>query len=359
MASCFGNENIMIDQLNQETLKKELNTLTLVQLIFKWRLPLFIITLAAIIAAIVFSSPFFIKPKYKSTVIIFPVATSSISKVLISHNTGIKEDILGIGEEEQAEQMLQILNSNLIRDKIIEKYNLIDHYQIDRKSKYLYTKLHREYENNVKFRRTEYMAVKITVFDTDPQIAADIANDITSLVDSTINFMQKERAMMAFQIVEQEYASLKAEVEGIVDSLRTLGSKGVHDFERQSEVLNQQLAIALAQNNQAAIRILQPKLDTIGKYGGAYLSLKNALEFKTEQLTLLKTKYQEAKVDAEQFLPQKFIVNSAYKAEKKSYPIRWIILVVATFIVFFTAVLTIIITENYTKLQLKKNFSSQ
>lgn len=349
----------MIDQLNQESLKKELNSVTLVQLIYKWRLPLVIITAIAIVAAIIFSSPFFIKPKYKSTVIMFPVATGSISKVLISPASGIKEDILGIGEEEQAEQMLQLLNSNLIMDRIIEKYNLIEHYRIDPNSKYLYTRLHKEYENNVKFRRTEYMAVKVTVLDTDPQMAADIANDIAALVDSVKNHIQRERAYMAYQIVEREYNSLKAEVDEIVDSLRSLGKRGIHDYERQSEVLNQQLAITISQNNQQAIRILQQKLDTIGKYGGTYMSLKNALEFKTEQLTLLKTKYQEAKVDAEQFLPQKFVVNNAYKAERKSYPIRWIILVVTAFIVFFTAVLAIIIIENYTKLQLKKNFSSQ
>ncbi|NTV83841.1 MAG: hypothetical protein HGA23_06010 [Bacteroidales bacterium] len=328
----------MIDQLNQESLKKELNSLNLLQLLFKWKWPLAIITLAAIIAAVVFSSPYFLKPKYKSTVIMFPVATNSISKVLISQNAGIKEDILGIGEEEQAEQMLQLLNSNLIRDRIVTKYNLLEHYNIPQNSKFKYTRLFREYENNIKFRRTEYMAVKITVFDTDPQIAADIANDIAALLDSTKNLMQKERALKAFKIVENEYVALQSEIQTIVDSLQWLGRKGINDYERQSEVLNLQLAIAISQNNQHAIKLMQQKLDTIGKYGGTFLSLKNALEFKTEQLILLKTKYQESKVDAEEFLPQKFVVNSAYKAEKKSYPIRWIILVVTVFIVFFTAV---------------------
>ena len=202
------------------------------------------------------------------------------------------------------------------------------------------------------------MAVKITVFDTDPKMAADMANDIAALLDSTKNFMQKERAVKAFRIVETEY-KLLAEISPSLIPCSSSEVRGVNDYERQSEVLNQQLAIAISQNNQHAIKVLQQKLDTIGKYGGNFLSLKNALEFKTEQLTLLKTKYQEAKVDAEQFLPQKFIVNSAYKAEMKSYPIRWIILVVTVFIVFFTSVLTIIIVENYTKLQLKKNFGSQ
>ncbi len=349
----------MTDQLNQESFKKELNSLNLLHLLYKWRFPLIIITAVSIAAAAFFSSPLFIKPQYKSSVIMFPVATNSISKVLISPNSGIKEDILGIGEDEQAEQMLQMLNSNYIRDRIIEKYNLMEHYDIPPDSKYKFTRLQRQYENNVKFRRTEYMAVKITVFDTDPQMAADMANDIASLLDSTRNFMQKERAVKAFQIVDQEYRSLENEVNGIVQSLRYLGSKGINDYERQAEVLNQQLVISLAQNNKYAVKAIQQKLDTLGKYGGEFLSLKDGLEFKTEQLTLLKTKYQEAKVDAEQFLPQKFIVNSAYKAEVKSYPIRWIILVVTAFIVFFTAVLIIIIVENYTKLQLKKNSGSQ
>jgi hypothetical protein len=255
--------------------------------------------------------------------------------------------------------MLQMLNSNMIRDRIIQKYNLLGHYRIPQDAKYKYTRLHKEYENNVKFRRTEYMAVKITVFDTDPQVAADMANDIAALLDSTRNHMQKERAVKAFAIVDEEYRNLEGEVAGIVQSLRFLGGKGVNDYERQSEVMNQQLGIAISQNNQHAMKAIQQKLDTLGKYGGEFLSLKNALEFKTEQLTLLKTKYQEAKVDAEQFLPQKFIVNSAYKAEVKSYPIRWIILVVTAFIVFFTALLTIVIVENYSKLQLKKNFGSQ
>jgi hypothetical protein len=349
----------MAEQFDQESFRKELNSVNLMYLIIKWKLPLFIITALAIVAATIFSSPWFIKPKYKSSVIMFPVATNSISKVLISQNSGIKEDILGIGEEEQAEQMLQMLNSNMIRDRIVQKYNLLEHYKIPSDSRHKYTRLVNEFENNVKFRRTEYMAVKITVFDTDPQMAADMANDIAALLDSTRNFMQKERAVKAFAIVDQEYRNLESEVNGIVQSLKYLGSKGVNDYERQSEVLNQQLAIAIAAGNQRAVNAIQQKLDTIGKYGGEFLSLKDGLEFKTEQLTLLKTKYQEAKVDAEQFLPQKFIVNSAYKAEVKSYPIRWIILVVTAFIVFFTALLVIVIVENYSKFQSKKNSSSQ
>lgn len=341
-------------ELNPDNLNKEFNSANLFLFHYKWRYPLIIFTALAFLASIIFSSPLFITPKYKSTVILFPVATNSVSKVLISQNSGVKEDILGIGEEEQAEQMLQILNSNMIRDKIIEKYGLLEHYGIDPGAKFKNTRLYNKYEENVKFRRTEYMAVKITVFDSDAQMAADIANDIAALLDSTKNAMQRDRAMMAFRIVEKEYHNLEMEVSDIVDSLRFLGKIGVNDYERQSEVLNQQLAIAISNSNQSAVRILQNKLDTLGKYGGVFLSLKNMLEFKTEQLALLKAKYQEARMDSEQSLPQKFVVNSAYKAEKKSYPIRWIIVVVTTFSTFFLTLLVALIVENLTQVTLKK-----
>ncbi len=341
----------MIKYLNGN---KEFDNSNLIVFFYKWRKPLIFVTLLALVASIIFSSPWFITPQYKSTVIMFPVATNSVSKVLISQNSPIKADILGFGEEEQAEQLLQILNSNLIRDKIIAKYNLLDHYGIRPDARYKNTKLFREYENNVKFRRTEYLAVKITVFDKDPQMAADIANDIAAMVDVVKNQMQRERAQMAFEIVEEEYNGSLADVQSIVDSIGVLGQMGVNDYERQSEVFNQQLAIAIRNNDKSGVRELEKKLTLIGQYGGTLLSLKNALEFKTEQLTLLKAKYREAKVDAEHELPQKFIVNSAYKAEQKSYPIRSIIVIISVFSAIFLTILVILFIENFSKIDLKK-----
>ncbi|MBU2651308.1 MAG: hypothetical protein KKA81_10265 [Bacteroidetes bacterium] len=319
--------------------------------LYKWRKPLIIVIVVTIAASLLFSSPWFITPKYKSSVILFPVATNSVSKVLISQNSGIKEDILGFGEEEQAEQMLQILNSNRIRDEIINKYDLANHYGLEPGSRYRMTRLIREYESNITFRRTEYMAVKISVLDKDPVMAANIANSIAELLDSAKNQMQKERAKMALAIVDKEYSELETEIKNIVDTLKAIGRKGVHDYESQSEVLNQQLAIAIAKGDNTAIRALEKKLEVLAEYGSTSLSLKNALEYKTEQVTLLKAKLEEARVDAEQELPQKFIVNSAFPAEKKSYPIRWIIVVVSIFSTFMISVLVILAIENLYRLK--------
>ncbi len=135
-----------------------------------------------------------------------------------------------------------------------------------------------------------------------------------------------------------------------------IGRLGVNDYESQSEVINQQLAIALRNGDMGAVRALEGRLNVLAEYGGSFLSLKNTLEFKSEQLTLLKAKYQEAKMDALSELPQKFVVNSAYKAEKKSYPIRWIIVVITALSSLLLAVLVLIIIENFARIK-KKSLS--
>jgi len=309
------------------------------QIVIKYKKHLAIIGVAAIILSVIFSSPFFITPLYKSTVILYPTASKSISKALLSETSGNQKDILEFGEEEQTEQMLQILNSNRIMDRVIKKYNLLEHYGISPNARYKMTQLYKEYESNFKFRRTEYMAVKISVFDKDPQLAADMANEIAELVDSTINQMQKKVARKAFEIVKNEYFKLQNEVKVKEDSMTVLRELGVHDYESQAEMFNRQLAIEMAKGNNDGVRRLQKKLEVLAKYGGPYVSLRDALEYDKKQLSQVKAKYEEAKVDATENLPHKFIVSSAYKAEKKSYPIRWLIVMISTVSALFLAIL--------------------
>ncbi|NQU35927.1 MAG: hypothetical protein HQ521_22075 [Bacteroidetes bacterium] len=324
---------------SQNQIHKPFLSGVLMQVVYAYKKHLTIIGLIAIILSAVFSGSYFITPLFKSTVILYPTASNSISKVLLSNNFNNSKDILEFGEIEQTEQMLQVLNSNKIRDRIISKYQLLEHYNIPADSKFKMTQLYDEYESNFVFRRTEFMAVKITVFDRNPKLAANMANDVGELVDSTINQMQKKIAVKAFSIVEGEYNKLKNEIKIKEDSLTVLREFGVHDYESQSEMFNRQLAIEMAGGNRESIKRLENKLDILAKYGGPYVSLRDALEHDKKQLSQLKARYEEAKVDAQESLPHTFVINTAYKAEKKTYPIRWLIVVISTFTTLLLAVI--------------------
>ena len=332
----------MMDKKVQAT--SDFNSLNVLFFIYKWRKPLILVGIAAFIISCIVALT--IKEKYKSTVILFPATTNSISKALLTENNSKQEDVLQFGEEEEAEQMLQILNSDEIRTRICEKYNLMEHYGIDPTDKLKRTKLYDEFQSNMTFKRTEYMSVKIEVMDNDPELASLMANDIAALHDSTKIRIQRDRAMRSLKIVEQEYLQKVQDVKSGVDSMQVLNSYGIYDYESQSEVTSQQYAIALAKGDQRAVNVLEEKLKIIGKYGGAYVSLRENLYMQRKQLNLLKTKYEEVKVDATEVLPQKFVVSHAFPAEKKSYPVRWIIVVVSTFATVLAAIIAILLLEN-------------
>jgi hypothetical protein len=322
---------------------KDFNSLNLLAFIYKWRKQLIYVGIAAAITSSIAS--FMITPKYKSTVIMFPTQTSSISKALLSENNG-KDDILKFGEEEEAEQMLQILNSDDIKARISSQFNLMQHYDIDTTDVYKYTKLFEEYKDNISYERTEFMSVKVDVLDKDPKIASAICNEISNLMDSVKNKMQKQRANAGLHIVERSYLALKQEIQGINDSLKVLRLMGINDYETQSQVFNEQYAMAIAKNNTTGARLLEDKLKVLSMYGGAYVSLRELHEEQIKQLALIKAKYEEARVDAEQILSQKFIVNRAVAAEKKAYPIRWLIVVISTTSAILFAFLMLLILEN-------------
>ena len=301
-----------------------------------------ITTALAFISSIIFS--LLIEDKYESSVVLFPSTTTSISRALLNSENDKEKDYLEFGEEEEAEQLIQILKSDDIREHIIEKFDLMNHYDIDPQSKYRKTQLINEYEGNIDFYRTKFMSVKIEVLDTDPQYAADIANEIARMVDVVRNKMLKKVARQAFTIVESEYKNLVSEINLMEDTLNMIRAMGVQDYEKQVEVLSEQYGAALVKGNMKAAKILENKLDTISKYGGKYLSLVQQMEYEREKLSDLRAVYAEARVNAESTIDQKFIVNQAYKSEKAGYPIRWLIVVASTIATFlFTMIVLILI----------------
>ncbi len=191
------------------------------------------------------------------------------------------------------------------------------------------------------------MAVKVTVLDRDPQMAADIANQIADYVDSVKFDMQKERAMQGFKIVEAEYMAKQKELDTMEDSLTRIRNLGVQDYESQAQMLNRQLAKEIAAGNTRAIQNLEDRLKVLAMYGGAYVSLSEKLLNEMKQLSFIKARYDEAKMDATYVIPQKFVVEKAIKAERKSYPIIWIIVLLSTIGSLLTAMLVIALVEKY------------
>lgn len=329
--------------------KRNINSLHLLAFFYKWRKT--IIAVAVLSAISSAGVAYMIPEKFKSTVVLFPAPSVSISKSLMGQNTSPQSDLLRFGEEDDMERMLQVLNSEEIRNRVVSKYKLGEHYGIENDNQFKQTLLRQEYDNNIQFKKTEYMSVKIEVLDRDPQMASNIANDIAALYDSTMVNMKRSRAIDAFKIVQGEYSLLQKEIQSKEDSLHKLMLLGVNDYETQAERMNEALGKAIVEGKTAAAAELEQKIKTLSAYGTSYMALRDNLYRMREQSNLLKEKYEQARVDAEQSLSEKFVVDRAFPAEKKSYPVRWIIVAVATISSLIIALLAIALIENIKRIQ--------
>ena len=311
--------------------------------------------IAAVIAA-VFTGPAFVHPKFKSTVVFYPAANQAASKALVSENTFSESDLLSFGKAAEAEQFLQILQSDVIASKMKEKYNLMAVYGIDPKSRYANTKFGMVFRKNVKSELTKYMSIKVTVLDESPDLAANLANDVVKTMDSLRNAIQKARAQEGLKIVEDDLNDKIHYVEKITDSLKKIAVLGVLKYKEQSDALTTAYSEAVQAGNSRAVTQIEKKMELMAKYGPIQEMLSGELEFETEELVLLRKKFKQAKIDVESNLPNIFIIENAYKAERKSYPKRFNITIFAFMGAFAFTTLLLIFIEQIKRLKAKNIF---
>lgn len=318
----------------------ELNFLDITSIIWLKRRPLIIVSIITVVLSSIFSGPFFIKPKFKSEVIFYPTTINSIGNAMFTDLTQRQADPLAFGEEEEAENALQLLNSSALQGRIVRNFDLMNHYRINSKSPL--TDLAKKMAKNIQFKRTRHLAVSITVLDEDPIKSAEIANGIAILYDSVKTEIQKQVSLEALQIVKDEFKNKEAEVWDLRTRLKELGQKGITNYEEQSRAISEELYKAVS---QAKINSLKKQQNELAKYAGEFTYLNETLILELESLSKLRKRFEKAKVDVEKTLPQKFVLTSASPAEKKSYPIRWLIVLVVTAVVTFSSIVVLLINN--------------
>jgi capsule polysaccharide export protein KpsE/RkpR len=288
------------------------------------RIFIFVGVLSVIISAGV---SLLIDEEFESTVIMFATTQSSIGEQFFEESK--RGDLLAYGEMEDAERLLQLLNSNHVRSQIIKNHHLSEHYGIDLSEAGSKTLLYKEYDSKVGADLTRYGSIKIHVLDTDPIISKDIANDLVFLVDSLANSLRNDRAQNALILAENSYNIAVLDIQLAEDSLGKLHAQGMYNFGAQVEGLTAEYGRAVADNNMKGARILKNDLARISKLANRYNKLINFLAAEYKQLGTLKKRHDLMKVDASTQLPSSLVVDYAEAADKKSYPVRWLIVFVS------------------------------
>ncbi|HAT47811.1 MAG TPA: hypothetical protein DCS71_02695, partial [Flavobacteriales bacterium] len=88
-----------------------------------------------------------------------------------------------------------------------------------------------------------------------------------------------------------------------------------------------------------------------GTMANGYNNLSAYLEAAYEQQSLIKKRVELMRVDAETQLSSSFIVDYASAADKKSKPVRWLIVVMTSFVAVLAAFMAMLAWETLQRTQ--------
>lgn len=329
--------------LNNKSHKFDL--LDIVHFLIRWRKPLLGFSMAgAVIAAV---TSLLLPSKYQSQAVVFPSSNGSFSGAFLSEITSkdINMDPLAFGQEEHAEQLLQILQSDYVRSSVINQFKLMEHYEINPSSKGADLKLAKKYEGNVKIKRNQYTAIEVTVTDKDPQFAADIANAIVAYADSAKTNMLRKYAQKALNDMEIYLAQKAVYIEEVKDSLNSLGAQGIIAPDEQVKGLMEQMVIASTKGDTRTMNMVDERIKKIGALSGDFFKYNRILVEEAQKQADLRKKYEQLKVNVESGLPSNFSVNKAWPPGDRSWPVRWLIVAISTIATFVTAFILLLVYE--------------
>ncbi|MDP4760108.1 MAG: Wzz/FepE/Etk N-terminal domain-containing protein [Crocinitomicaceae bacterium] len=317
----------------------------LIQFIWKNKKPIFIMTGIAAVVSIVVS--FLITPMYLSSAIVFPAASGNVS---FDAQRNVKAAAMDFGEEEQAEQLVQILQSSRIKDRIVKKYHLMADYEIAENDPNKYYKLNKAYYGNFSFNRTRFGSIQIDVLDKDPKKAANMANNIVDLIDTVKNEMIRERTIPAFEINLRKKKQMEHERDSLLTRLEDLAKQGVLPNDVRA-TLYQALVDSKSPVEKTEI---QRKIDINTKFGSVYDGLEYQRNEKIVKIEDFRVSYEQAESDANAQFNHKFVVEKAVVADRKEKPKRMIIVLVSTIGGFIFGLFFLLIQQRIKELKLNE-----
>lgn len=304
------------------------NNRNLLDLVWKWKIHLIIIAVIAGIVSVIFSSPNFIKPKFKSMAIVYPVNLGEYS------------------EESYTEQMLEILNSGDIRDMIIEDFNLDKHYKIDKNYKYYLTAIIGKYSDNVSFRKTENEAVRIEVLDTDPEVAKEMVSSLISYYNEKVASLHRIKHQEVYDVYNQQLKVGYYNLDSLGNKIFSIAEEfGILEFYGEQTA---EAARAIYRSSAAERKSAEKFLGNMAGKGYEYKKLKDQYDGLLKSLVEIEVLQAAERSELDKEITYSQIVTPPFAADKKSSPKRSVIVLMSIFLTLILAIIIIGVIENRT-----------
>ena len=297
-----------------------------IKLIIKWKKQFIVITIATILLSALFSSKYFIKPKYKSFSIVYPANLSPYSS------------------ESKSEQMMQVFESADIQNSVIKKFNLAEHYNIDTTKIAGVSELMTEYESNVVVARTDYESILIKVLDTDPKMACDITLEIIRAFNEKVRTLQREKSKELLEVRRRQLADRRRELDSVNVLLQNLRSNyGLLDYGSQVKEFTKGYIKSLTSSGKN--KEIYQMIGNLQQKGGEFYTLSRVYDGILNSYNETKVEYDNTLTDLNKELTYVNKITGPIIADKKTYPIRWLIVLISVLSVNLLVFVTVVFLD--------------
>ncbi|HRI60272.1 MAG TPA: hypothetical protein PK228_11130 [Saprospiraceae bacterium] len=220
------------------------NLLGVFQTIYRWRKAIRNICLIALIGSIAFTLT--LDNYYQASTIFYPASPELSNPELIFGYTSQVTHYFG--SDRDLDRLDEIANGAEVVNYMVHRFGLYEVYGLDSTSLKGRAKVREYFSNLYGAQKNKNDAIELTVEDTDPNRAAEMANAARDKVNEIAQRLIKNSQSRLLATFEENIKNKAAELEMLSDSLRGLQAKyNIYSGAEQGEQLSSQLSTAEAE----------------------------------------------------------------------------------------------------------------
>lgn len=357
-------------------------SLATLALLFKYKWVIIIVMLISAISSVIYSL-YFVEVQYKSTVNLVPPKSQGDAFDNIMTNAASSLKSLGLGSLGGSGggdyEYMVILEARSVKDSIINKFNLSKVYDIPKNEE---TKLRKAFDANLALDYLKDGNYLISVWDTDKNRAAEIANEYAAVANAKATEISQKEAVFNLKYLETRVQNLDENLKLIADTLARFSSRykifsienqakgyadiiselksskfmyemmfdinkekyGEEDYQTQSlKDIIKQLNKKITQTEDQPGVIGNFDMSNATDIGLEYARLYTEFETYSKVKAFLIPTLEKARLDLNKNTNNLFVVDDAIPADKKDRPKRSLIVLGAIFGGFILSVFLIVV----------------
>jgi tyrosine-protein kinase Etk/Wzc len=394
--------------MKKNTDEISINILDIFILLLKWKKIVIITTVAFVAIAIAYV--LLAEQQFTATAVVVPKEDplDMVSGVMKNISLSKLQGNLFSPANDIENLYLAILKSKKLEFEVIQKFDLVKVYRLDKGKKVFLEDVTKALEKHIKFGIYDEGTLFIQVTDSSPQRAADMANFIAGTLDEIYKDLSVETARNRRIFLEERLDAVKKDLSLSEDSLALFQiENGLVDIDQQTKMsievgalsearlkaaeldlniakkiyLNDDQKIKEMEMNIAEIKNQRDNLTRVRetdlliplkiapKIGVTFFRLKRNLRIQELLFELITQQFEMAKIEESKTTPHVQILDKAFPPQKRSKPKRRNIVILAFLASLFSGFLLVNFvellsrmkegnSENYQKLKLiLQNFS--